>query len=58
MRYYLSKKKTGEVMIKTKIVLFKYFIALHFNITIHGKLVKTFLDIQRLSFRILELTFL
>ena len=45
-------------MIKTKIVLFKYFIALHFNITIHGKLVETFLDIQRLSFRFLELTFL
>ena len=46
-------KKTGGGADKSKIVLFEYFID-----TIHGKLVKTFLDIHRLSFRILELTFL
>ena len=46
-------KKTGGGADKSKIVLFEYFID-----TIHGKLVQTFLDFHRLSFRILELTFL
>ena len=46
-------KKTGGGADKSKIVLFEYFIDI-----IHGKLFKIFLDIHRLSFRILELTFL